>query len=91
MAKTLFRRLAMKNNPVNTDLPLFCPREGCVCYQSYDNKITKDGIYKTTRPGSDQNAHPHDNHRIRIPGALQTIPNPSQHDQTHQAQNFRGT
>jgi len=37
----------MKNNPVNTDLPLFCPREGCVCYQSYDNKITKDGMYKT--------------------------------------------
>ena len=37
----------MKNNTVNTDLPLFCPREGCVCYQSYDNKITKDGIYIT--------------------------------------------
>ncbi len=37
----------MENNPVNTDLPLFCPREGCVCYQAYDNKITKDGIYKT--------------------------------------------
>ena len=37
----------MQKKPVNTDLPLFCPREGCVCYQSYDNKITKDGIYKT--------------------------------------------
>ncbi len=37
----------MQNNPVNTDLPLFCPREGSVCYQSYENKITKDGIYIT--------------------------------------------
>ena len=37
----------MKNNPVNTDQPLFSPREGCVCYQSYDCKITKDGTYKT--------------------------------------------
>ena len=37
----------MQNNPVNTDQPLFCPREDCVYYQSYDNKITKDGIYKT--------------------------------------------
>jgi len=37
----------MQNNPVNTDLPLFCPRKDCVCYQSYDNKITKDGIYIT--------------------------------------------
>jgi len=37
----------MQNNPVNTDLPLFCPREGCVCYQSYENKITKDGLYTT--------------------------------------------
>ncbi len=37
----------MKNNPVNTDLPLFCPRKGCACYQSYENKITKDGIYIT--------------------------------------------
>ncbi len=37
----------MQENPVNTDLPLFCPREGCVCYQIYDNKITKDGMYTT--------------------------------------------
>ncbi len=37
----------MQNNPVNTDLPLFCPREDCVCYQSYENKITKDGMYTT--------------------------------------------
>ncbi len=37
----------MQNNPVNTDLPLFCPREGSVCYQSYENKITKDGLYTT--------------------------------------------
>jgi len=37
----------MQKNPVNTDLPLFCPRKGCVCYQSYDNKITKDGVYTT--------------------------------------------
>ena len=28
-------------------MPLFCPREGCVCYQSYENKITKDGVYTT--------------------------------------------
>ena len=38
----------MKNNPVNTDLPLFSPREGCVCHQSYENKITKDGVYTTS-------------------------------------------
>lgn len=38
----------MQNNPVNTDLPLFCPRKGCVCYQSYENKITKDGVYTTS-------------------------------------------
>ncbi|MDM8544762.1 hypothetical protein QUF90_27130 [Desulfococcaceae bacterium HSG9] len=37
----------MQNNPVNTDLPLFSPREGCVCYRSYENKITKDGLYTT--------------------------------------------
>ncbi len=37
----------MQNNPVNTDLKLFCPRENCVSYQSDENKITKDGIYIT--------------------------------------------
>ena len=38
----------MQNNPVNIDLPLFCPRKDCVCYQSYKNKITKDGVYTTS-------------------------------------------
>jgi len=34
-------------NPTNTDLALFCPRKCCEHYQSADNKITKDGVYKT--------------------------------------------
>ena len=34
-------------NPVNTDLTLFCPRKNCKHYQSANNKIIKDGVYKT--------------------------------------------
>lgn len=32
---------------VNTELPLFCPEPSCAFYQKTDNKITKDGVYKT--------------------------------------------
>lgn len=34
-------------NRINTTLPLFCPRRYCKFYGSYDNKITKDGVYIT--------------------------------------------
>ncbi len=34
-------------NRINTTLPLFCPRRDCKFYGSYDNKITKDGVYIT--------------------------------------------
>jgi len=34
-------------NKVNTDLALFCPCSECKSYQKTDNKITKDGVYKT--------------------------------------------
>jgi len=37
----------MPDNPINADLKFFCPRKGCVSYQSDDNKITKDGTYTT--------------------------------------------
>ena len=37
----------MQNPPVNTTLALFCPRRSCNCYQSTENKITKDGTYTT--------------------------------------------
>ena len=32
---------------INTDLPLFCPCQQGDFYQQVDNKITKDGSYKT--------------------------------------------
>lgn len=32
---------------INTKLPLFCPCQECDFYQKVDNKITKDGLYKT--------------------------------------------
>ena len=32
---------------LNVELKLFCPRRGCSCYQSLDNRITKDGVYTT--------------------------------------------
>jgi transposase-like protein len=35
------------NSSVNTELPLFCPCQECDFYQKKDNKITKDGSYKT--------------------------------------------
>jgi len=34
-------------NNVNTDLALFCPCPECESYQKTENKITKDGVYKT--------------------------------------------
>ena len=37
----------MRNDQVNTELSLFCPRKSCHCYLSAENKITKDGIYTT--------------------------------------------
>ncbi len=37
----------MRNALVNTELSLFSPRKTCHCYQSADNKITKDGVYTT--------------------------------------------
>lgn len=30
---------------LNTTTPLFCPQKDCLCYQSSDNIITKDGTY----------------------------------------------
>ena len=36
---------------LNVELKLFCPRRGCSCYQSLDNKITKDGVYTTKNGG----------------------------------------
>ena len=35
------------NQSVNTELSLFCPCQECNFYQKKDNKITKDGSYKT--------------------------------------------
>ncbi|WDN89707.1 hypothetical protein BuS5_02675 [Desulfosarcina sp. BuS5] len=34
-------------NTANTALTLFCPGKSCKCYQSTENKITKDGVYIT--------------------------------------------
>ena len=36
---------------LNSELQLFCPRRTCICYQSLDNKITKDGTYITKHDG----------------------------------------
>jgi IS1 family transposase len=36
-----------KTSEVNTELKLFCPRRNCPFHQLLDNKITKDGIYRT--------------------------------------------
>ena len=35
------------NPPLSRNLLLFCPGQECDFYQKIDNKITKDGIYKT--------------------------------------------
>ena len=32
---------------LNTQIPIFCPCPECEHYQSQDNKITKDGVYRT--------------------------------------------
>jgi len=32
---------------LNTQIPVFCPCPECEHYQSQDNKITKDGVYRT--------------------------------------------
>ena len=32
---------------LNPEFSLFCPCQECSCYQQIDNKITKDGTYKT--------------------------------------------
>jgi hypothetical protein len=39
----------MKTNAsaLNVELSLYCPRQGCPYYQLSDNKITKDGVYRT--------------------------------------------
>ena len=36
---------------LTTEVKLFCPRRSCLCYQSLDNNITKDGVYKTKNDG----------------------------------------
>ncbi len=43
----------MKHDSSNLNTPLqhFCPRRTCLCYQSLDNKITKDGTYTTQHDG----------------------------------------
>ena len=40
-----------KLSKLNTELNLFCSRRHCPCYQSLDNTITKDGVYKTKNDG----------------------------------------
>ena len=30
---------------LSTSLPKFCPKKSCPCFQSTENKITKDGVY----------------------------------------------
>jgi hypothetical protein len=35
------------NDKLTGELPLFCPLESCSHYQKPDNKIKKDGIYRT--------------------------------------------
>jgi transposase-like protein len=48
-------------NKTNTDLPLFCPVPECPYYQKTDNKITKDGVYKT-------NSDPHPRQMYKCDG-----------------------
>ena len=35
------------NGKLTSELPLFCPLERCSHYQKPDNKIKKDGLYRT--------------------------------------------
>ncbi len=39
--------MKLEHSNLSTELQLFCPRRTCLCYQSLDNKITKDGTYTT--------------------------------------------
>ena len=39
--------MKLEHSNLSTELQLFCPRRTCLCYQSLDNKITKDGTYIT--------------------------------------------
>ena len=39
--------MRLKTTEINAELNLFCPRRGCLYFQSLDNKIIKDGIYRT--------------------------------------------
>ena len=39
--------MKLEHSNLSTELSLFCPRRSCLCYQSLDNKITKDGTYTT--------------------------------------------
>ncbi len=39
--------MKLKRSHLSTELQLFCPRRTSLCYQSLDNKITKDGTYTT--------------------------------------------
>ncbi len=41
---------------LNTPVPKFCPKKDCPCYQSLDNKITKDGTYKVKSSGERRQA-----------------------------------
>jgi len=39
--------MKLEHSNLSTELQLFCPRRNCLYYQSLDNKITKDGTYRT--------------------------------------------
>ena len=39
--------MKLEHSNLSTELQIFCPRRTCLCYQSLDNKITKDGTYIT--------------------------------------------
>ncbi len=39
--------MKLEHSNLSTELQLFCPRRTCLCYQSLNNKITKDGTYTT--------------------------------------------
>ncbi|NOR81597.1 MAG: transposase [Methyloprofundus sp.] len=43
--------MKFEHSNLSTELQLFCPRRTCLCYQSLDNKITKDGTYTTKHDG----------------------------------------
>jgi len=39
--------MKLEGSNLKTHLQLFCPRRTCHCYQSLENKITKEGTYTT--------------------------------------------